>query len=189
MKRLYYLLIFSLIVSCKPAAKTNPNNTVKPMPESEMAFIKKITAIDSVFKTQKNDITKNEAFENGGKEIADYLLKNSNVENWVVKVHKIEVNSVPIDYIEADMFVPIGDWREEKNPDFHFPVFVALLKVKTSKVKDQLKALEKGDEVFISGQISKNSKGINLQSFSMDPDDIFENLRLDIDLTDIKKTH
>ena len=192
MKHLFYFLIPVLIIGCVPATKTTPNYTVKPMPEKEMAFIKKLTTIDSIFKSQKNDITKKEFLESGKKEIAAYLLKNLTIDNWVVKVNKIELNSEPVDYIRVEMFIPIGNWREKKYPDISFPVLEALVQVKPNKVKDQLKALEERDEVYISGKITKNlSGGMNIipSVIGFDDDNTFENLELSIDLTDIKKTH
>ena len=190
MKKIYYLILLAFTIGCTPPKEAR--YTVAKMPESEIAYIKKITAVDSVFKAQKNEITKNEALEKGKKDMAEYILKNLSIENWVVKVDEIAVNTNPIDYIKVSVFVPIGNWREEKYPDLSFPVFTALLKIKPSKIKDQLKTLEKMDEVYISGHITKNSfGGINIipSVIGFDSENTFSNLALDIDLSDIRKTH
>jgi hypothetical protein len=194
MKRLYYLLILSVIAGCKPAANTNPNHTVKPMPASEIAFIKKVTTLDSVYGSQKNEITKKEYLPKGKKELEAYILKNLDVKDWVVKVDEIKVDSAAIAYIKVTMFVPIGDWRKEKYPDLNFPVFSALLTTKESKLKTQLKSIEKLDEVYVTGKIVKTlNGGINITSTSPSVIDddvrVFSNLALDLDLTDIRKTH
>lgn len=195
MKRFYYLLLPILFAGCKPGSNTNPNHTVKPMPASEIAFIKKVTTIDSVFESQKNDITKKEYLKTGKKEMEAYILKNLEVKDWVVKVNEIKVDSAAIAYIKVTMFVPIGDWREMKYPDLRFPLFTALLPAKESKLKTQLKSIEQLDEVYISGQIVKTLNGINIASTTPSAldddveDSVFSNLALDLNLTDIKKTH
>lgn len=190
MKHLYFLLIPVLLVGCTPPPEAR--YTVKPMPANEIAFIKKVTAIDSIYGYQKNEITKKEYLVTGKKEMEAYILKNLDVKDWVVKINDIQVDSAAVAYIKVTMFVPVGNWREEKSPSYEFPMFTALLVDKDSKVKDQLKALEKMDEVYISGKILKNFSGgihiVDFRDFHND-DATFHNISLDFHLTDIKKTH
>ena len=162
MKFFYYLLIPVLLAGCTPPPEAR--YTDKPMPKSELAFIKKITSSDSVYTSQLNDITKKEFLEKGQKEVASFVLNNRKIDNWVAIVHKIEAKSDPAKYIEVDLIIPIGNWREEKYPHFSFPIFVSLVDDKPNKTKDALKLLQEGDEVLISGEIEKNlSGGINIE--------------------------
>ena len=190
MKHLYFLFLVILLASCTPPPEAR--YTEKPMPASEIAFIKKLTTIDSVFQSQKNEITKNEYLKTGKKELAGYILKNLDVKDWVVIVKDINVDSAAISYIKVTMFVPIGNWREKKYPEYSFPIFTTLLADKNGKLKDQLKALGAGDEVYITGKIIKNfSGGITVidHTEGENGNSIFSNLALDFHLTDIKRTH
>jgi hypothetical protein len=193
MKRFYYLLLPILFAGCKPGSNTNLNHTVKPMPASESAFIKKITTTDSVFRSQKNEITKKEYLETGKKEMESYILKNLDVKDWVVKVSKIESHTDPVDYITLEVFVPIGDWREKKYPEQNFPIFKVLIdSKKEADLVKKIKALEDKDEVYVSGNIVKTLKGgINVaqSEIGINDDATFSNIGLDLHLTDIRKTH
>ncbi|WP_374951136.1 hypothetical protein [Mucilaginibacter sp.] len=190
MKHFYFFLILIFLFGCTPTPQAI--YTKKPMPASEIAFIKKVTSTDSIFQSQKNDITKNEYLKTGKKKMEDYILKNLEIKDWVVKVHEITVDSAAIAYIKVTMFVPIGDWREVKVPEYSFPILTTLLADKNSKLKNQIKALEVGDEVYISGKIIKNlSGGITIIDYTEGEreDSIFSNLALDFHLTDIKRIH
>ena len=190
MKRLYFLMIPFLIAGCTQAPKTT--YTVKPMPESEVAFIKKVNEIDSVYNAQKNDITKAEYLSKGKKEMEAYILKNLDVKDWVVKVSKIETNTDPVDYILFEAFLPVGNWRESKYPEGSFPIFTALINPKKeTDLVNKLKVLQDRDEVYISGSIRKNLGGIIITPsvIGINDDNTFSNLALKFDLVDIKKTH
>jgi|GEM_PF-6530711 len=160
------------------------------MPKSEVEFIKRLNQADSVYATQLNEITKTEFLEKEQKEVAKFVLNNRKIDGWVAIVHNIEVNSYPTDYIKVDLIIPGSNWKEEKYPEYAFPILVSLIDVKPNKIKDALKVLQKGDEVFVTGEIEKNlSGGINIEPYGSELSSVtpFDNLKFDLKISAIKK--
>ncbi|QHS56073.1 hypothetical protein GWR56_11205 [Mucilaginibacter sp. 14171R-50] len=191
MKKYYFLVLPFFLSAC--TQKTNSKYTYTAMPKNELEFIKELNLIDSAFQRQNNEITKKEFLEKGKKDVSNYVLNHLKIDNWVAIVNEIEVGETDLaKYIKVELMVPNANWREDKYPEFNSLILVNTILDKDSKIKDQLRAIKKGDEVLISGNIVKSlSDGINVitHSPSGDEESTFSNLELSVDLTDIKGTH
>ncbi|TWR25733.1 hypothetical protein FPZ43_15720 [Mucilaginibacter pallidiroseus] len=162
------------------------------MPAAEQSFLRELVKTDSVYDAQINEITKKESFEKGKAEVEKYIINNLSVNNWVGIVQNIEVKSEPVDYVKVDVFLPIGNWHEAAGPEYTNPMFVSLVNPKDAKLMEAVKKLQKGDEVFVSGNIQKNLSGrINFINYTDGIRDLesFKSLNLDLKLTDIKKSN
>lgn len=191
MKKYFFLALPFFLGAC--IQKTNSKYTYTAMPKYELEFIKELNLIDSAFQRQNNEITKKEFIAKGKKNVSNYVLNHLKIDNWVAIVNEIEVGETDLaKYIKVELMVPNANWREDKYPEFNSLILVNTILDKESKIKDQLRAVKKGDEVLISGNIVKNlSDGINVitHSPSGNEESTFSNLELSVNLTDIKGTH
>lgn len=185
MKKLFFLLSITILISCENAQKAGTGNTVvDARPKKEVEFLKLFNDADSVYNERSNEITKKEALDSGKVKIADFAIDqlNGKIENWPAVVHSIQlfVN------IETTFMIQKGADKDE----YHSLILFSSVDTANTKIKDLLKPLSKGDSVLITGVFEKNSSGkVDFEPYVsvLNSDEAFTNPKFNFTITSIKK--
>jgi hypothetical protein len=179
------ILVSVLLCSCSQNHNnTATNKIVNDKPKSELAFLKEINTVDSIYNSQNNAITQKDALDSGKTRISNFIINklSGKIENWPAVVHSIQSDND----IEVTFMVQKGaDTSEYKSL-----ILSSKINSDNIQIKNQLKPLSYGDSVLITGAFEKNAIGnIDFKPYnilSIDGDS-FSNPKFSFDIKSIKK--
>ncbi|SDP48700.1 hypothetical protein SAMN05428975_1426 [Mucilaginibacter sp. OK268] len=182
------LLLLSLIIAgCNSAPE---NKITDNRPATQLALIKKFNTADSLYFYESNDIKKTEALENGKTELIKFITDSlhDDVKQWPAVVHEISVDKL-LDYIDVTLNISKKMGKYEDPSEFKVIILHSKVSMSDTTVKNQLKKLLTGDQIFVNGSFEKDDivGDINFHGNNYDDRDIFSSPELNFKIKSITK--
>jgi hypothetical protein len=173
-----------VVISCNRNAKVEDTRD-----QNQLAFIRKVVSLEKGIPAAANEIVLDEYVDSAENALTKFTIDSLNrkFHSWTAEVIDISNDHLGYNVVKLDLMVKKDLSSQDEYPEFFSIMLTSLIDKSKKQLIDQLKSVQVGHTILISGTFMYKEDGLAIEarSTSLEKEDLIINPNISCQITDI----